>query len=164
MNSPKLLIYGYGDPTLSYGKITHELCARLEHWLRNSTWNDGKIEQNHHFHLEDIETICSYDIVIFVCGAKGEYFHYICSEVVPAHTLPISMEEIRPGEVLHLCSKFYSCCPKAFQVLIKDPVFPVPELEPQTTSLEQIFDFFKHLLWVVRDNWKPGNRSVFANF
>ncbi len=131
---------------------------------RVQSWGSfaGSIHYRFQLQIEDAQTICQAETVIFVDACRQTLPQsYRWQECHPAGELGYTSHQLTPQSVLHLCDQLYGVCPPAYLLLIEGLSW---ELEiglskPAQANLDRAFEFFtRQQPWIA----KPG-RATSAN-
>ena len=146
--SPKILLYGYGNPGRKDDGLGPVLVDEIEQWIIRQGIRNVSVDSNYQLNIEDAYTIQDYDIILFMDASIEDIDEYIITRVIPSDKVNYTMHSVSPSFVLHLCNTIYRKVPSTFLLHIKGYAFDLQEglTDGARKNMEAASDFLKGLL------------------
>ena len=101
--SPKILIYGYGNPGRQDDGLGISVVERIEKWIRKHKLDFVKTDCNYQLNIEDAAEIADKELVIFVDASKEDITDFLITTVEPSNKIQFTSHSISPSYLLNLC-------------------------------------------------------------
>jgi len=117
--SPKILIYGCGNPGRQDDGLGVFVAERIEKWIKKENIEYVKIDCNYQLNIEDAAEMADKDIIVFVDASKEDLSDYLLTRVKPSNKLEFTTHSISPSYLLNLCNVIYNRSPEVYLLHIK---------------------------------------------
>lgn len=117
--SPRILIYGYGNPGRQDDALGVMLSEEIDAWTKKENLSGIDTDQNYQLNIEDADKISHYDIVVFVDASVSDIESFQLTEVIPDSRSDFSMHSVSPAFVTGLCKEVFKKKPLVYQLEIK---------------------------------------------
>jgi len=119
--SPKILIYGFGNPGRQDDGLGNAFIEAMNHWIREKKIPGVELESNYQLNIEDAYAISDKDMVIFVDASTEEDVRDFIVTPVPATTATVGFttHTVSPALVVELCSELFKTKPASYLLHIK---------------------------------------------
>lgn len=117
--TPRILIYGYGNPGRQDDALGVMLSEEISLWVRKEKLSGIDTDQNYQLNIEDADKITEYDIVVFVDASVNDIVAFQMDEVIPDTKTDFSMHSVTPSFVVGLCHEVFTSKPLVYQLQIK---------------------------------------------
>ena len=109
--SPRVLVYGYGNPGRQDDGAGVALADALETWARSGERPWLTFDRNYQLNVEDALEASRHDIVLFLDASAehGEPFRFLALQ--PSHSVSFTTHAMRPESVLALTRDLYAAHP-----------------------------------------------------
>ncbi|MBA7534096.1 hypothetical protein ES705_26342 [subsurface metagenome] len=118
-SSPRILVYGYGNPGRQDDALGVLLAEEINKWAQEENLPNIDIDQNYQLNIEDADKIAQYDIVVFADASMNDVNSYEMDKVVPDAKVDFSMHSVTPSFVVGLCNRIFAGKPLVYQLQIK---------------------------------------------
>jgi hydrogenase maturation protease len=160
--TPKILVYGYGNPGRQDDGMGIALAEAIETWAREMKMNGVETDSNYQLNIEDAARISEFDLVIFADATKEEIKEYAFTVLTPSPKTDFTMHSVSPAFILNLCSEVYKKTPPAFLLHIKGYEWEfMKEMTPQALkNMEEATVFLKKKILEYKNNYRSGRNRV----
>ena len=118
--SPKILVYGFGNPGRQDDGLGIRLVESLEEWAAKMRWENIQFDSNYQLNIEDADVIKDKDIVIFADATVDENVKdFLITKVEPSEKVEFTMHAVSPGFILYLCESMNKTKPETYLVHIR---------------------------------------------
>jgi len=118
--TPKILLYGYGNPGREDDGLGNAFIELIEPWIKENKLSNIEIDSNYQLNIEDSETISSKDIVVFIDATIEPIEDVILTRVDPSEAkIEFTMHAVSASFILDLCNKLYNKYPDTYVLRIK---------------------------------------------
>ncbi len=117
--TPKILIYGYGNPGRQDDGLGVMLANEIEEWARENSLSAIHFDTNYQLNIEDAAGISEYDLVVFADASGADVTDFLFEELKPTAAVEFTMHAVAPGFILHLCRQVFEKQPEAYLIHIK---------------------------------------------
>ncbi len=117
--SPKILLFGYGNP----GRLDDGLGPALVAKFEQNPLPGLALDANYQLTVEDAFAIAKHDVVIFADASVNGEEPFCFQELQPQPPLSFSSHSVMPGEVLALAQNLFQARTKAYVLGIRGYVF-----------------------------------------
>lgn len=118
-DTPKILIYGYGNPGRQDDGLGIALSEAIGNWAREKGLNNVATDSNYQLNIEDAARISEFDLVVFADATKEKIKGYSVTSLKPSPKIDFTMHSVSPAFILNLCLEIYHKKPSAFLLHIK---------------------------------------------
>jgi hydrogenase maturation protease len=146
-NTPKILIYGYGNPGRGDDGLGPAFIDRVEAWKKREKINHIVTDSNYQLNIEEALTIRDYDKVVFIDASTEKIDDFQLVRVRPSEKVSFTMHAMHPSFVLDLCRKIYGRSPGVFLMKIRGYEFQITEglSDRATSNLLKAFSYLKNI-------------------
>lgn len=146
-NTPKILIYGYGNPGRGDDGLGPAFIDRVEAWRKREKINHIVTDSNYQLNIEEALTIRDYDKVIFVDASTEKIDDFELVPVRPSEKVSFTMHAMHPSFVLDLSRKLFGRSPGVFLMKIKGYEFQLSEglSDRARSNLLKAFSYLKKI-------------------
>lgn len=113
--SPKILIYGYGNPGRRDDGLGKALIDIAERWSEENSLNHLTLDANYQLQVEDVTLMQDKDLVIFVDASMENHnggYHF--EKIKPEPQANFTMHSVSPGFIIALYRQMYGEHPPSF--------------------------------------------------
>jgi hydrogenase maturation protease len=118
-NSPRILIYGYGNPGRQDDALGVMLSEKIDSWAKSENLPGIDTDQNYQLNIEDADKISQYDLVVFADASVNDIESFQMDRVLPDMKSDFSMHSVSPSFVTGLCNEAFKKRPEVYQLEIK---------------------------------------------
>ena len=118
-NSPRILIYGYGNPGRQDDALGVMLSKDIDSWAKSENLPGIDTDQNYQLNIEDADKISQYDLVVFADASVNDIESFQMDRVLPDMKSDFSMHSVSPSFVTGLCNEVFNKMPVVYQLEIK---------------------------------------------
>ncbi len=118
-NSPRILIYGYGNPGRQDDALGVMLSEEIDSWAKSERLSCIDTDQNYQLNIEDADKISQYDLVVFADASVNDIESFQMDLVLPDMKSDFSMHSVSPSFVTGLCNEVFKKRPVVYQLEIK---------------------------------------------
>lgn len=146
--SPKILIYGYGNPGRQDDGLGISVVERIEKWIRKHKLDFVKTDCNYQLNIEDAAEIADKELVIFVDATKEDINDFLITTVEPSNKIQFTSHSISPSYLLNLCNVIYNKSPDVYLLHIKGYKWEFMETmtEEARRNLDKSYNFLKKFI------------------
>ena len=161
--SPKILIYGYGNPGRQDDGLGISVVERIEKWIRKHKLDFVKTDCNYQLNIEDADNIKDKDVVVFVDASiediddfhmgivdatKEDINNFLITTVEPSNKIQFTSHSISPSYLLNLCNVIYNKSPDVYLLHIKGYKWEFMETmtEEARRNLDKSYNFLKKFI------------------
>jgi hydrogenase maturation protease len=146
--SPKILIYGYGNPGRQDDGLGISVVERIEKWIRKHKLDFVKTDCNYQLNIEDAAEIADKELVIFVDATKEDINDFLITTVEPSNKIQFTSHSISPSYLLNLCNVIYNKSPDVYLLHIKGYKWEFLETmtEEARRNLDKSYNFLKKFI------------------
>jgi hydrogenase maturation protease len=146
--SPKILIYGYGNPGRQDDGLGISVVERIEKWIRKHKLDFVKTDCNYQLNIEDAAEIAEKELVIFVDATKEDIKDFLITTVEPSNKIQFTSHSISPSYLLNLCNVIYNKSPDVYLLHIKGYKWEFLETmtEEARRNLDKSYNFLKKFI------------------
>ena len=111
--TPRVLVYGYGNPGRQDDGLGVALADELEAWARSGGGQRPWLafDRNYQLNAEDALEASHHDIVVFVDASRDQEEPFRFRPIAPSPTVSFSTHSMMPESVLALCRDLYGAHP-----------------------------------------------------
>ena len=144
--TPKILIYGYGNPGRQDDGLGILLSETIETWTREKGLTNIETDSNYQLNIEDAARISAFDLVIFADASKEKIKGYAFTSLKASPKIDFTMHSVSPAFILNLCREVYQKIPSAFLLHIKGFEWEfMKDMTPEATkNLQEAAGFLKN--------------------
>jgi hydrogenase maturation protease len=146
--SPKILIYGYGNPGRQDDGLGISVVERIEKWIRKHKLDFVKTDCNYQLNIEDAAEIADKELVVFVDASKEDINDFLITTVEPSNKIQFTSHSISPSYLLNLCNVIYNKSPDVYLLHIKGYKWEFLETmtEEARRNLDKSYNFLKKFI------------------
>ena len=146
--SPKILIYGYGNPGRQDDGLGISVVERIEKWIRKHKLDFVKTDCNYQLNIEDAAEIADKELVIFVDATKEDINNFLITTVEPSNKIQFTSHSISPSYLLNLCNVIYNKSPDVYLLHIKGYKWEFLETmtDEARRNLDKSYNFLKKFI------------------
>jgi hydrogenase maturation protease len=117
--TPRILVYGYGNPGRQDDGLGIALSETIEKWVRENSIPGVETDSNYQLNIEDAARISDFDLVVFADATREKIKQYACTNLKPSSKVDFTMHSVSPAFILNLCREVYHKNPSARLLHIK---------------------------------------------
>ena len=142
--SPKVLVYGFGNP----GREDDGAGVALAERIRAAALPGVTTDSNYQLNVEDALLLSEHDIVIFADATRNPVDRFSFYRLQPDASVSFTTHAMSPGSVLALCTQLYGKNPPAYMLEIGGVSFELREglTAEGAENVEVAGDFLLELL------------------
>ncbi|MFP4059850.1 MAG: hydrogenase maturation protease [Bacteroidales bacterium] len=146
--TPKILVYGYGNPGRQDDGLGVLLAEKIEKWARNNHFTNIITDSNYQLNIEDAAEISNSDVVVFADASMEDIPGHCMTEVEPSPKVEFTMHSVSPGFVVNLCRQIYGKVPACYLMHIRGYEWELKEslTRKAKINLEAAFEFLTSYL------------------
>jgi hydrogenase maturation protease len=146
--SPKILIYGYGNPGRQDDGLGISVVERIEKWIKKHKLDFVKTDSNYQLNIEDAAEIADKELVIFVDASGEDINDFLLTTVEPSNKINFTSHYVTPSYLLNLCNVIYNKSPDVYLLHIKgyEWEFLGTMTEEARRNLEKSYNFLKKFI------------------
>jgi hydrogenase maturation protease len=146
--SPKILIYGYGNPGRQDDGLGISVVERIEKWIRKHKLDFVKTDCNYQLNIEDAAEIADKELVIFIDASKEDINDFLITAVEPSNKIQFTSHSISPSYLLNLCNVIYNKSPDVYLLHIKGYKWEFLETmtDEARRNLDKSYNFLKKFI------------------
>ncbi len=118
MHSPRILVYGYGNPGRQDDGVGVVLAEELEAWSRSGRPGLA-FDTNYQLNAEDALTVAEHDVVIFADASPDQREGFLFRALCPSAAVSFSTHAMSPESVLALSEELYGAHLAAYLLTIR---------------------------------------------
>jgi hydrogenase maturation protease len=118
-HTPKILVYGYGNPGRQDDGLGVRLVESLEQWITENHYSQVHTDSNYQLNLEDVATISGYDLVVFADASREDISGFRLDTLEASDRVEFTMHAVSPAFILHLCHQVFNHQPRAYLLHIR---------------------------------------------
>ena len=118
-HTPKILVYGYGNPGRQDDGLGVRLVESLEQWIHDNHYSQVHTDSNYQLNLEDVATISGYDLVVFADASREDISGFRLDTLEASDRVEFTMHAVSPAFILHLCNQVFNHQPRAYLLHIR---------------------------------------------
>ena len=119
VSTPRLLVYGFGNPGRQDDGAGVVLVDEVEAWARGGHRPWLTFDRNYQLNAEDALTAAGHDIVVFVDASRDQAEGVLLRSIGPSRGVTFSTHAMTPESVLALCRDLYGARPVAHLLTIR---------------------------------------------
>ncbi|WPD21089.1 MAG: hydrogenase maturation protease [Candidatus Electrothrix scaldis] len=121
--SPKVLVYGFGNP----GREDDGAGVALAERIRAAALPGVTTDTNYQLNVEDALLLSEHDLVIFADATHNPVDRFSFYRLQPDASVSFTTHAMSPGSVLALCTQLYGKTPAAYLLEIAGTSFELRE-------------------------------------
>ena len=118
-DTPRVLVYGYGNPGRQDDGIGIALVDELEEWAAAGGREHLRFERDYQLNLEDAWETARHDVVVFVDASADQAEEFLLRPVEPARSVSFTTHAMSPEGVLALSRDLYGVLPAAHLLTVR---------------------------------------------
>jgi hydrogenase maturation protease len=157
--TPKILVYGYGNPGRQDDGLGVLLSEAIENWAREKELHNIETDSNYQLNIEDAARISAFDFVIFADATKEKIKGYAFTTLKASPKINFTMHSVSPAFILNLCREVYKTKPVAYLLHIKGYKWEfMKDMTPEASeNLREAAEFLEKQILKISDKYRTGN-------
>ncbi len=117
--TPKILVYGYGNPGRQDDGLGIKLAEEVDQWCTDNHMDHVSTDTNYQLNVEDAAGLANYDLVIFADASREKIQSISFDRLFPSSKTEFTMHAVAPAFILHLCQEIFNHRPEAYLLQIR---------------------------------------------
>ncbi len=118
-DSPRILVYGYGNPGRQDDGAGIALVDELEQWAAAGGREYLRFDRDYQLNVEDAWEAARHEVVVFVDASRRQNEGFLFRAVEPALRMSFTTHAMSPESVLALCRDLYGARPRAYLLTVR---------------------------------------------
>jgi hydrogenase maturation protease len=157
--TPKILIYGFGNPGRQDDGLGILLSETMETWAHEKELHNIETDSNYQLNIEDADRISAFDLVIFADATKEKINGYAFTSLKASPKIDFTMHSVSPAFILNLCNEVYKKKPMAYLLHIKGFEWEfMKDMTPEASkNLRKAAEFLEKQILKLSDKYRTRN-------